>query len=323
MRLGRSIFILLFVIGVWAVWLLSAGWQAALNNLIAHYEISVTMIFGSFVAGISSLGGGTVAFPVFTKVLHIPAFDAKVFSLMIQSVGMGSATLFIIMKRIRVEWRIIVLGSLTGILGIFIGSYLLSPVVSSLAIKILFTMMLTSFGLTLIMLNARRERRHEKVPVWSTRERTVVLAAGFVGGILSGLHGSGIDIAMFSVMVLLFRMDEKIATPTSVIIMAFNAIIGALLHNFVFLDTAPIVIEYWLAAVPIVVIGAPIGAMVCNLMRSESINLFLLALIGLEFISTLFFVPMDAIGIEVGVFSLLLFSGINFIMLRAKAYKRV
>jgi uncharacterized membrane protein YfcA len=44
------------------------------------------------------------------------------------------------------------------------------------------------------------------------------------GGLMSGLVG--IDIVTFSVMVLLFRISEKIATPTSVILMALNAVIG-------------------------------------------------------------------------------------------------
>jgi hypothetical protein len=53
----------------------------------------VRLSFGSMIAGGTSLGGGAVAFPVFTKVLHITPYDAKVFSLAIQSVGMSAASL--------------------------------------------------------------------------------------------------------------------------------------------------------------------------------------------------------------------------------------
>lgn len=319
----RLKFIVGFSLLVWSLWIYLQGWSESFDNVVQHFTISLTMVFGSFVAGISSLGGGTVAFPVFTKLLQIPAFDSKVFSLMIQSVGMTSASIFIIINRIKVEWKVILLGSLAGIVGITFGSYVIAPQVSSLSIKVLFTMMLTSFGITLIVLNKRKEKRHQQLPKWSSKEKLVVLLAGGAGGILSGLHGSGIDIMTFSVMVLLFRMDEKVATPTSVVIMAFNAIVGTVLHNYVFQNATNIVIDYWLAAVPVVVIGAPIGALVCDVMRRESINAFLLVLIGIELVSTLFFVPMNSIGLWVGIYSLLLFSLLNFFMLRVKNYRRI
>ncbi len=50
------------------------------------------MVFGSFVAGSTAAGGGAVSFPVFTKLLHIPADEARTFGLLIQSVGMTMAS---------------------------------------------------------------------------------------------------------------------------------------------------------------------------------------------------------------------------------------
>ena len=77
---------------------------------------------------------------------------------------------------------------------------------------------------------------------------------------VSGLVGNGIDIFVFAVMVLLFRVSEKIATPTSVIIMAINALAGFAYQTFVIKDFNEPVFSFWLAAIPIVVVGAPIGA---------------------------------------------------------------
>lgn len=47
----------------------------------------VTMLLGSFVAGITSEGSGAVAFPVMTLALHLNPQVARDFSIMIQSVG--------------------------------------------------------------------------------------------------------------------------------------------------------------------------------------------------------------------------------------------
>ena len=64
--------------------------------------MSLTMTAGSFVAGATPTGGAAVAFPVFTKVLQIPTNEARTFGLMIQSIGMTSAALFILQKRLTI-----------------------------------------------------------------------------------------------------------------------------------------------------------------------------------------------------------------------------
>ena len=47
-----------------------------------------------------------------------------------------------------------------------------------------------------------------------------------MGGIFSSFAGSGLDICTFSVITLLFWVTEKTATPTSVVLMAGNTVVG-------------------------------------------------------------------------------------------------
>ena len=65
------------------------------------------------------------------------------------------------------------------------------------------------------------------------------------------------------VMVLLFRINEKIVTPTTVILMTMVTIPGFLIHVFWLKDFSPAVMGYWLAGVPVVVVFAPLGALIC------------------------------------------------------------
>jgi hypothetical protein len=58
--------------------------------------MSITMIFGSMVAGATSEGGASVAFPVMTLVFGIAPVVARDFSFMIQSVGMTCASFTIL-----------------------------------------------------------------------------------------------------------------------------------------------------------------------------------------------------------------------------------
>jgi amino acid permease len=68
---------------------------------------------------------------------------------------------------------------------------------------------------------------------------------------------------------------------------------GFLLRVLLFRDFTPTVMGYWLAAVLIVAVGAPLGALICSHMKRHAIALLLLFLIVLEFLSTLLLVPMS------------------------------
>ncbi len=311
---------ILVALTVWTVWLTLTGPSRAFSNLIANWEAAVTMIFGSMVAGGTSMGGGAVAFPVFTKVLHVPPTEAKVFSLAIQSVGMSAASLTIVAMKTKVEWRFIRWASLGGVPGIILGSVFLAPVLPPDVIKFSFTMMVCSFGIVLFGLNRRRRRRNLAIPSWGKREQIVSLLAGLWGGVVSGLVGSGMDIVGFSVMILLFGLCEKVSTPTSVILMAINAVVGFILHQYFVGDFVEPVTNYWLAAVPVVVVGAPTGAMLCNLMKRKTIARVLISLILIEFVSSFLLIPLTAKLLFFSLFVFVIFSSIYYWMYKSQIY---
>lgn len=309
---------------VWALWFTLLGIQPAINYVVENWQVTVTMIFGSMIAGGTSIGGGAVAFPVFTKLLQIPPYDAKVFSLAIQSVGMGAATLAIILTRIQVEWRVILWGSLGGIFGVWFGLVQLAPLLPPPVIKMSFTMMLTSFAITLLILNRTGlPHRHEVVPKWTINEKIIIFIAGMLGGMMSGLVGNGIDIFVFAAMVLLFRMCEKVSTPTSVILMAFNAMAGFAMQVFIVNDFTPPAMHYWYAAIPVVVVGAPLGAMFCNSLSRQTIANVLIGLIFIEFVTSMILIPLNSLVIYSSLSILVVFSIVNYIMYRIRTYEQL
>lgn len=116
---------------------------------------------------------------------------------------------------------------------------------------------------------------------------------GIAGGILTAYTGSGVNAVTFIVLTLAFGIDERISTPTSVIIMALNSIVGFFLHGFVSREIG-VVWHYWLVSVPIVAAGAPLGAFVASRVRRDTLILFLLLLISAESISTVLLIPFSA-----------------------------
>ncbi|HIG65800.1 MAG TPA: sulfite exporter TauE/SafE family protein [Methyloprofundus sp.] len=312
---------LLLVVIIWCGWLFYT-YPDSWTVIHSYWQVTVTMIFGSVIAGATSEGGGAIAFPVFTKVLHIPPADAKVFSLAIQSVGMVAASIAIIMMRAKVLWRVIVWVSLGGWVGMIIGSVFLSPLLAPAMIRMLFTIMAISLAFTLIRLSTGFRLNYLKMPEITIREIAILLTVGIVGGVISGLVGSGIDMLCFSVLVLLFRISESIATPTSVILMAINSVFGVLLHIYFFDGINTQVQAYWLAAVPVVVVGAPLGAYLCSRMHYLHIRYLLIALICIELVTSLWLLYFDRKLIIFSISTLILFLAIMISMSRARCYMR-
>ena len=137
---------------------------------------------------------------------------------------------------------------------------------------------------------------------------------------VSALVGTGINSVVFMVMVLLFRINEKIVTPTTVILMTMVTVPGFLFHVFVLRDFTPTVMGYWMAAVPVVVVGAPVGALICSHMKRHSIVFLLLFLIALEFFSTLLLVPMSRSVLWVSLLTLAVCGCIEWAMSRTTRY---
>jgi uncharacterized membrane protein YfcA len=286
-----------------------------------NWQISLTMIFGSFIAGATSEGGGAVAFPVFTKLLHINPLDAKVFSLAIQSVGMTAASVLIIASGIKVEWRIIRWASIAGIPGLLIGAGWLAPMLSASALKMSFTFLISTFAITLYLFNKGIRLTHAELPRCGKAELIIIMVAGFFGGIMSGMVGSGIDILNFSVMVLLFHMSEKVATPTSVVLMSINSIFGFFYHyNFTSAFSAEVQ-NWWLSAIPVVVIGAPLGALLCSRMNRHTIANILILLIGLEFVTSLWLIPLTRDVLLISSLFGMGFASLYLFMSRVKRYQ--
>ena len=305
---------------VWTLWFTLTGSSRAVSNLTTNWEIATTMIFGSMVAGGTSMGGGAVAFPILTKVLQVTPHNAKVFSLAIQSVGMSAASLTIVAMRTKVEWRFIRWASLGGVPGIILGSVFLANVLPPDIIKFSFTMMVSSFAIVLFAFNRTKRVRNLIIPFWGKRERFFSLLAGLLGGTISGLVGTGMDIFGFSIMVLLFGLCEKVSTPTSVILMAINAVVGFIIHKYVIGDFVEPVLNYWLAAVPVVVVGAPTGAMLCSLLKRKTIVRILIYLIFIELVSSFLLISLNTTLIYFSLFVFILFSSIYYWMYQNKVY---
>ena len=215
---------------VFVVWVIAMAMGERWALFIPNGFMSLVMAAGSFVAGSTSLGGGAVAFPVMTLGFDIGPAVARDFSLMVQSVGMMAAGAAIVMMRVRVEKKALLWAGMGGLPGLLLGYQVLSPLLAAAVVKTLFAGVMFSFGLMLWWINRHAGRfRVTSIRRFDSVVGLELFAAGLAGGTISGILGSGIDILVFSVLVLRFGICEKVATPTSVILMGTNALAGMLL----------------------------------------------------------------------------------------------
>ena len=170
-------------------------------------------------------GGGAVAFPVMTLAFRIAPAVARDFSLMVQSCGMSAASFTIFWMRVQLEWKAIIFCFIGALFGIILGLEFIDPVLTAAQKKMAFVCIWFSFAFALFLLNRYHKRTtYKTIPDFKLWKIIVLLLTGFIGGIFTSVAGSGTDICSVSILTLLFRVSEKTATPTSVVIMAGNSL---------------------------------------------------------------------------------------------------
>jgi uncharacterized membrane protein YfcA len=268
----------------WLTLVISGG---HLQTVLGHWPIAVAMLGGSYVAGSTPMGGGTVGFPVLVMVMDLPATLGRDFSFAVQSVGMTSASIYILSRRQPIEWPMLRAALVGALIGTPLGIVYLAPLASDLAIKLLFATLLCSFGL----LHLRRINEITGYHGITPTDLAFDNKAGFLVGLLASMTvasitGVGIDMMIYMVLVLLCHADLKIAIPTSVILMAFTSLVG-LSVKLLTGSVQPGTFATWLAAAPVVAIGAPLGALVVNRIGRRATLLFVSLLCVGQFIWTL------------------------------------
>lgn len=257
---------LLAFTGSWlAIVVLGGHWQ----TVVHHWGIAAAMAAGSYVAGSTPMGGGTVGFPVLVLLFDRPATLGRDFAFAIQSIGMTSASIFILCSGRPIERRILRWSMVGSLVATPPALAFLAPHVADLPAKLLFAVAWASFGM-MHFVKLREVCAASGITRMSDRfDRVAGLVVGVLGGaVISSITGVGIDLLLYVVLVLLSRADLKIAIPTSVIVMAWTSLVG--ISSLALLSHAdpgrwslsPDLFGNWLAAAPVVALGAPLGAFV-------------------------------------------------------------
>ena len=272
--------------GFYAVWSwLVFGWDRW-GDVVLHWPIALAMALGSYVAGSTPMGGGTVGFPILVLLFDQPASQGRDFSFAVQSIGMVSAAIFILARRQPLAWAMLK-GAMAGtVIGTPLGIAFVAPLVPALAIKVVFAVVWASFGV-LHLYRIGEIAGHAGMTDFSERwDFRVGLLVGTLAGVsVTAVTGVGIDMVLYTVLVLLCRADLKIAIPTSVVIMGFTSLVGVVFKTLT-TGLQPGVYENWLAAAPVVALGAPLGVFIVGLIGRKPTLVFVAILCVGQFVWT-------------------------------------
>lgn len=266
---------------MWVVFVVAGGYWPTVKS---HWPIAVAMALGSYLAGSTPMGGGTVGFPVLVLLFDQPGSLGRNFGLAVQSVGMVSASLFILSAGRRLNWQLLRPALIGSLIGTPLGAAFVAPYVPDLWVKLIFAVVWASFGILHLLKLRDLVAPHATSHRDAARDRPIGVMIGVCGGVVASITGVGAEMINYATMVLLYRADLRVAIPTSVVLMAFTSVVG-ITSNLLLAQVRPAlyavdaeVFANWLAAVPIVALGAPLGAIVVNFI-SRTVTLLVVSVL--------------------------------------------
>jgi len=226
--------------------------------LIGHWYYPAIMVIGAFVAGLTPEGGGAVAFPVLSVFFSIDRVLARDFSLMIQSIGMTSASVYILSRHgaLLRAYKPLLWFIPVAFVGFVVGMRTLQAIPVYL-IQALFLSLITTFAIAYVFGQHRGDRELLQLSGW--RDRLAICGILLLGGMCGSLFGTGTDILIYTLLVTRFRMKEKSATHLSIMLMAATSVLGYSYRHFVDNGLSSEQVQTWLCAYPVVLFMAPFG----------------------------------------------------------------
>ncbi len=286
LRGPRMRFWYLYVISFYSVWLVLVMGLGFWTAARTHWPIAVAMTLGSVVAGSTPMGGGTVAFPFLVLLFGHSANIGRNFGMAIQALGMTSAMIFILCRGTPIQRRMLISCSIGSAFGLLLGTFGIAPFLASNMVKLLFSCLWMSFGILTLVKNREICALNQIPAMQHVSDILVGLTVGLLGGVVSSIIGIGIEMVLYTVLVLRYRCDLKAAVPTAVCMGGITSLMGIGLHAASG-DIEREVFYNWLAAAPVVIFGAPLGAYLVSIIPRIRTLYFVSILCVLQFAWTL------------------------------------
>lgn len=272
------------IAGLWPVYLILLTWIVSVTlfstepaELFGRYwHFFVIGLIGAIVANSTGSGGGIIFIPFFA-VLGLTATEALATSLLIQCFGMTAGSISWLRWTARsrsfsqvhrqLQYRLLIVGGSTCILGILTAQYLLpSPTIS---ISTIFKAFSVFFGVALllyVLVFKTRAHRHSHL---NFTDHVIVAAVGLLGGMITAWISIGVG-EWVALAVIFLRYPTMIAVSTGVCLSSIAVLTAAPLHIY----QGNVVWEVVLFAAPAAIIGGLVARFLAHRLGARRLKIF-------------------------------------------------
>uniref|UniRef100_A0A914WC71 Uncharacterized protein n=1 Tax=Plectus sambesii TaxID=2011161 RepID=A0A914WC71_9BILA len=254
---------------IWLILAISNNWFPL---YLKWWNMAIIMVIGTIIGGATCEGSGAVTFPIMTLLLHITPNVSRDYIYMSQSVGITAAAFTILFMGVALEWHSIIFCSIGSSFGLIIGLEFVAPLMSKEQKKMFFVSIWFAFACALYLLNRMKKRKvYLKIQLFTWWKAVMLVATGYVGGTLTSFGGTGACICSFSILTLAFSISEKIATQTSVVLMAGQTMLAFFWRAKVNMAIAETSWEIIKCTWPISAIGGPLGGLIGSYVHRQTL----------------------------------------------------
>lgn len=274
--------------GLWLIYLPSF-YQDFVHQF---YYMPFLGIVAATVANTTPAAAGIVYFPVLTRLQVLPITAVR-YNLMIQAYGMGLGTLkwYLVNKRLFIA-KVIPVCLLGGMIGVYL-SICVFPIQNPEMLMLFFNFV--AFLLTqIIFASILFKKQYPNVTLdLSLRNICILLAFSFIGGLVTGWIGFGIDTIFYFILTVVFHINPAIAIITSISLMALLSVFGTVLNALLF----QLPVSLWFAAIPgVTLAGLFLASFIAVRIGAKNVLILFTVLLSLDFISSFWHqqcIPMD------------------------------
>ncbi len=238
------------------------------HELLLFLLIAISFLISIF-GSIVGFGGGIFIVPILITIFHYK-LDAAVGAAMISLIPSSLISTYLNRKNSNVDFKMGILLELPTIVGVVLGSMLLTYI-SAKRLEILFALMVLFLGLSFFVKLKKRDNqemgvfyRLNKLKPRFVIKNTAHFAAyrvslymvfvfGILSGTLAGLFGVGGGFMKTPIMLKVFKIPAKIAAATALFMIVITSITGSISHyiqGHIYLEKAwPIMLGFAIGAI--------------------------------------------------------------------------
>ena len=279
-------------------------------------------VIAATVANTTPAAAGIVYFPILTR-LNVSPITAVQFTLIIQAYGMGLGTFkwFLVNKKLFI-FKVIPICLFGGIIGVVI-STLVFPIDNPEMLTLVFNFIAFLFT-QVIFFSILYKHNYPNVEIPLTIINiSILIFFSFIGGLISGWIGFGIDTMFYFILTMIFRVNPAIAIVTSISLMAALSIVGTII-NILFYHVP---FALWYSAIPgVTLAGLFLASYLAVKLGAKNVLMIFTILLSIDFSVTLWTQQTIAISYTIKLlltYALIIYMVVIHVKIFKQSYKEI